>query len=187
MYDIQKTFEKITARCCGIKKYPSKVITVYHGKKHWSPKSSILAPAIEYMMARANEEDKAYHYAEGLLEKLTDFSNLTVLSEVMIHAQSSGYSSPFISTSLSRDVARSFATQDGRPGYILTIQGPEGYFYDFNGFRDLFNIPQPSPFEWLKEFGIPFQIIPPFELVRVDRISKIKEESKRVFSKAKRK
>lgn len=187
MYDIQKTFNKITARCCKLKKNSRKLITVYFGAKHWNPQVRIVAPTIEYMLARGNEDETAFRHAEGLLEKLTDFSNLTILSESMMQAQQSGYSSPFVSTSLSREVARSFAVQNDKPGFVLTIQGPEGYFYDFNGFREIYEIPQPSTFEWLKEYGIPFQIFPPFEVVRVDRITKIKEERKQVFPKVKRK
>ena len=183
MYDVTKTFNKIIARYSNIKEYPGKIITVFHGRKYWNPGMVIKSPAIEYLLARGNGEEVAFGYAEGLLERLTDFSNLTILEEAAYQAQQTGYCNPFVSTTLMRDVARSFTVHDGKPGFLLTIQGPEGYFYDFNGFREHYGIPRPSTFGWLQEFGIPFQILPPFELARVDKIVNIREDGECLFSK----
>jgi hypothetical protein len=104
----------------------------------------------------------------------------------MLNAQRSGVFSPFVSTSSSRDVARSFALDGHTPGFILTIEGPEDQLYDFHKIRDMNGIPHPSEFMWLKEFGIPLQIDAPFRVTKIEKIQSIIERKTRVRRKAKR-
>ncbi|MEK6286447.1 MAG: hypothetical protein AABO57_11950 [Acidobacteriota bacterium] len=161
------------------------VITVYHGRKLWSAGAVIMAPAIEYQLARRRAFKEARSFARGLLELLTDYSNPSLLNLAMYQAQVSGKQNPFVSTSPSRDIARSFALSRGTPGYIVTIQVPIDEFYDFNKVRSTYGIPQRPEFEWLEELGIPLQIASPFEIIRVDRVTGVVEHKTTIYKKKK--
>jgi hypothetical protein len=111
---------------------------------------------------------------------LNDFDNKSILERAMLNAQRSGVFSPFVSTSSSRDVARSFALAEGTPGFILTIEAPQDQFYDFNEIRKINGIPDPSEFVWLKELGIPLKLDAPFRVVKVEKIEAVKERKRTV-------
>lgn len=130
--------------------------------------------------------DDALIHARCQLEYLNDFSNKSLLEKVMLNAQRSGLLSPFVSTSRSRDIARSFALSEGPPGFILTIEGPEDAFYDFNTIRDRYGIPHPTEFKWLEELGIPLQVDTPFSIVDVEEIRGVIERKRRILRRRKR-
>lgn len=130
--------------------------------------------------------DDAFTHARGQLEYLNDFSNKSLLEKVMLNAQRSGLLSPFVSTSRSRDVARSFALYGGPPGFILTIEGPESAFYDFNAIRERHGIPHPSEFEWLEELGIPLQIDAPFRIVDAEEVHEVVERKRSILRRRKK-
>ncbi len=142
------------------------------------------APSIDYQTAQGASLGDALSYAEGLMHQLTDFGDPTVLSLAMYNAQVTSLSSPFVSVSRSRHVARQFAAGGGNPGFLLTITGPESHLYDFEGIREILGIPHRVEFQWMGELGIPFSIQAPFEIVRVDRIDAITEKSVRVYQKS---
>lgn len=123
--------------------------------------------------------------ARNLLVLLSDFSNKSILERAMLQAQTSGIFSPFVSTSRSRSVARSFVENKGLPGFILRIEGPEDAFYDFNRIRDTYGIPPPTEFEWLKELGVPLQIETPFVVAEVDEVLGVVERKKRIYKRRK--
>lgn len=154
---------------------PSKVITVYHGRKMWSEKEPIYAPAINYQVARGNSIADAITHVEGLLTLLTDFRNKTILNISLYNAQVSGYLSPFVSATRYRNVARSFAIGNDGGGFVLTIRGPQEFFYDFNMVRDKCRIPHRPEFMWLGEMGIPIQLDEKLELVQVDQVYGVEE------------
>jgi hypothetical protein len=135
------------------------------------------------MLLNGKNLDEAVNYANGLLVLLFDLSNRTLLSDAMLQAQRSGLFSPFVSTSRRREVALSFALYKGTPGFILTIEGPEDKFYDFEKIRADNKLPQPSEYEWMEEMGIPLGIDPPFEVVSVDYVTGIIEKNVNVFHK----
>lgn len=161
-------------------------ILVYYGAKHWTPGQIILAKCVEYFLARAKTEFESFSYAEGLLTYLRDFSNKSILEQAMLNAQRSGVFSPFISTTKDRAVARSFALAGNNPGYILTIEGPESEFYDFNKIRSHNRIPAPPEFAWLKELGIPLRLEDPFHVVSVEKIRAVVEQKKTIHRRRKR-
>jgi hypothetical protein len=156
-------------------------ITVFHGTKSWSPGSIIRAPSIEYLIARGLTLADAIAHARSQLLLLNDFVNRSILERAMLQAQTSGIFSPFVSTSRSRNVARSFVLGKGLPGFILKIEGPEDAFYDFNKIRDTYDIPPPTEFEWLEELGVPLQIESPLAIVEVDELTGVVERKKRVY------
>jgi hypothetical protein len=168
------------------KKSPPRTIFVFHGAKLWSKGSVIRAKSVEYMLGRGKTEIEAFAYAEGLLVYLNDFDNKSVLERVMLSAQRSGVFSPFVSTSHNRDVARSFALGGHSPGFLLTIEGPEDAFYDFNKIRNICGIPPPSEFEWLEELGIPLKVDVPFRITKVERIQSVVERKTTVYKKRRR-
>lgn len=161
-------------------------ILVFYGAKHWTPGQTILAKCVEYFMARGKTEPESFNYAEGLLTYLRDFGNKSILEQAMLNAQRSGVFSPFVSTTKDRSVARSFALAGNNPGYILTIEGPESEFYDFNKIRLLNRIPAPLEFVWLKELGIPLKLEDPFHVVHVEKIRTVVEKKKTIQRKRKR-
>lgn len=156
-------------------------VTVFHGCKHWNSSIDMLPPSVTYLLARGAELNKAIAYAEGLLEMLTNFHDAELLSLALYNAQVTGINSPFISVSKSREVARQFALGDSQPGYILTIKGPEGCFYDFESVRSKLNIPPRPEFTWMEELGIPLLVTTPFEIVQVDKVSGVKEDTDMLF------
>lgn len=109
-------------------------------------------------MAQGMKLSDALAQGKSQLLLLNDFINKSILDRAMLHAQTSGIFSPFVSTSRLRHVARSFALGKGLPAFILKIEGPEDAFYDFNKIRDTHGIPHPPEFKWLEELGIPLQI-----------------------------
>lgn len=162
----------------------SRIITVYQGLKLWSPGSPIRAPSIDYMIRNGSTVADAFTHAKGLLAYLSDFSNRSFLQNSMLQAQRSGIYSPLVSTSRNRSVARSFALNEGRPGYILTIEGPEDAFYDFNKIRDDNGLPHPTEYRWLEEMGIPLELKAPFEIISVDQIHGVTENKINVYTKS---
>ena len=162
------------------------IITVFYGAKLWTEGSTIIAPSVEYQLGRGKSAREARIYSQGLLAQLNDFSNRSLLEKVMLSAQRSGLLSPFVSTSLKRDVARSFALAGGSPGFILTIQGPEEEFYKFNQIREDYGIPHPSEFYWLDELGIPLKVKRPFEIVEVDKVLGVTENKVGIYKKGRK-
>lgn len=160
-----------------------RIVTVYHGTEFWSLGAAIRAPAISYMLLHGSAEAEAVAYAKGLLVPMFDFSNRSFLLIAMLQAQRSGIYSPLVSTSRKRDVARSFALGKGGAGYILTIEGPEDGFYDFEKIRNDNGLPQPTEYQWLAEMGIPLELGPPFEIVRVEKVSALVEKKVIVYRK----
>lgn len=160
-----------------------RIIKVYHGTDLWSPGATIRAPSIVYMLRHGSTEAEAITYAKGLLVPMLDFSNRSFLLIAMLQAQRSGIYSPLVSTSRKRDVALSFARAKGGTGYVLTIEGPEDKFYDFEKIRNDNGLPQPTEYQWLAEMGIPLEIASPFEIVRVDRVSDLAEKKITVYRK----
>ena len=171
------------------KSHRSANVVVFHGTKYWTPTAIIRARSIEYMIGRGSTARDAIANAKRQMTYLNDFSNRALLEGVMLQAQRSGAFSPFVSTSKHRHVARSFALSGGSPGFILTIQGPQNAFYDFNKIRENCGIPPPPEFEWLAELGIPLQIRAPFAVIQVDEVRDVVEVKTKVYSthKAKKK
>ena len=161
-------------------------LVVFHGAKHWTSGQIILAKCIEYFLGRGKSQVESFNYAEGLLTYLRDFSNKTILEQAMLNAQRSGVFNPFVSTSRDRSVARSFALAGNNPGFILTIEGPESEFYDFNKIRKINGIPHPVEFAWLNELGIPLRLDTPFRVIHVERIRGITEKKKTIERKRRR-
>jgi hypothetical protein len=161
----------------------SRIIKVYHGTELWSPGTAIRAPAITYMLTRGRTKAEAIIYAEGLLVPLLDFSDRRYLHSAMLQAQRTGIYSPLVSTSRKREVARSFALSETGTGYIVTIEGPEDRFYDFNKIRNDNGLPQTSEHEWMQEMGIPLEVALPFEIVSVDKVSAVVEKKVTVYRK----
>lgn len=161
----------------------SNIINVFHGTRFWTPTGPIRARAIEYCMARGKTSEDSLAYAQVLWDHCSNFADLTVLAMAMMHAQESGLSSPFVSTSRSRHVARSFALQGGTAGFIVSIIGPEDAFYDFNAIRQAHHVPHPPQYRWLEELGIPFEVASPFEVVRVDKVNGVDEQQDCVYEK----
>jgi len=157
-------------------------IIVFHGAKHWTPNAIVRARSIEYMIGRGSSLNDAIDHAKQHLLFFNDFSNRSLLEGVMIMAQRSGAFSPFVSTSRRREVARSFALSGGSSGFILTIEGPEDAFYDFNRIRDTYGIPHPTEFEWLEELGIPLEIGPPLKVIRVDEVHEVVEVKTKLYA-----
>lgn len=137
------------------------------------------------MIGRGSSLDDAIKHARGQLVYLNDFNNRGLLERVMLSAQTSGAFSPFVSTSRRREVARSFALSSGTPGFILTIEGPQDAFYDFNRIRDTYGIPHPTEFQWLEELGIPLQVDAPLSIVQVEEVTDVVEVKKVVYRKHK--
>jgi len=160
---------------------PSAGVTVFHGTKAWTVANAMKSGSVEYVLARGHPLTQAISYTQTLLEQMTDFANPSILNTVMQRAQETGIWNPFVSASKRREVAQSFALGDGSPGYIVAIHGPQSMFYDFNLIREKCALPRSITFYWLEEMGIPFQIQPPFEVIRVDFIMGIKEIGKCVY------
>lgn len=166
-----------------VAKTRSRIIKVYHGTGLWSPGAAIRAPAIAYMRSRGSTEADAVAYAKGLLVPMLDFSDRRYLHIAMMQAQRTGIYSPLVSTSRRREVARSFALLETGTGFVVTIEGPEDQFYDFAKIRKDNGLPQTSEFEWMEEMGIPLEVAPPFEIVRVDKVSAVVEKKVNVYRK----
>lgn len=158
-------------------------LRVFHGRQDWFPGISIVAPSITYMQGRGQTIEDSRLYAQGLFLKLTDFTNRSVLNIAMHDAQSSGFWSPFVSVTTKYEVARSFATNSTGVGYVLTLEGPEDEFYDFQKIRQLHGVPPRPEFEWLSELGIPMELGPPFELIRVEQVSQNSSRKHCIFKK----
>jgi hypothetical protein len=58
---------------------------------------------------------------------------------------------------------------DDTPGYVLTIEGPEGDGFDFEAVRARFHL-YSDAFDYLKEFGLPRRLENPFSLAEVKLI-----------------
>lgn len=139
------------------------------------------APCIDYLMARGTSITKARAYAQGLLTKLRDFANPATLNLALYNAQVSGIWSPFVSTTVNKRVAISFAVGRGGPGFCVTIAGPPDRFYDFNAVRAKNGIPPRPEFQWLEEQGIPLEVGGPFRIICVERVSGLSVRSTVVF------
>ena len=87
----------------------------------------------------------------------------------MINAQQYAFNNPFVSSSLSYSVARSFASAGDTEGYILTIDGPWHSGIDFEFLRNLLGL-YAGAFDYLQEYGLPERLQAPFTLVRVNRV-----------------
>lgn len=133
------------------------------------------------MFERIGSLEESIFYAKGLLIQLNDFENLPLLDKSMNNAQTLGAFSPFVSTTPNRQTARSFALENGNPGYVLTIEGPLDAFYDFNRIREKNNLPRNPVSHWMNEMGIPLEIKPPFKVINVDYIKDEKENKICVF------
>ncbi|PKB64155.1 MAG: hypothetical protein BZY80_03560 [SAR202 cluster bacterium Io17-Chloro-G2] len=86
------------------------------------------------------------------------------LEGMLLNAQRFAFQNPFVSTSFSYSVARSFATAGDTPGYVLTIEGPWYHGIDFEFQRRLFGL-YGNAFDYLQEFGVPNNLFPPYTVV----------------------
>ena len=90
-----------------------------------------------------------------------DLDSRKKLEGMPLNAQQFAFQNPFVSTSFSYSVARSFATAGDTPGYALTIEGPWYNGIDFDFQRNLFGL-YGNAFDYLQEFGIPTSLVPPY-------------------------
>jgi len=127
--------------------------------------------------------EEALTYVKHLLEFLMDFSDKFNLQEALNNAQQTSIKSPFISTSMKRSVARTFATEKTGEGYIYTISGPSSEFYDFNKVRQDNGLPFHKTYHWMEELGIPIKVDNSFIIEKIEKIKEVKEEVEVVFEK----
>ena len=90
------------------------------------------------------------------------------LENILMNVQRRASENPFVSCSLSYNVARSFANIGDDAGYILTIEGPWFVGIDFEFIRNLFGL-YTGGWDYLQEYGIPERLRPPFNIVRIER------------------
>ena len=90
-----------------------------------------------------------------------DLDSRKRLEGMPLNAQQFAFQNPFVSTSFSYSVARSFATAGDTPGYVLTIEDPWYNGIDFDFQRNLFGL-YGNAFDYLQEFGIPTSLVPPY-------------------------
>ena len=91
------------------------------------------------------------------------------LQGMLLNAQQFAFQNPFVSCSFSYSVARSFANAGDTSGCVLTIEGPWYSGTDFEFRRSLFGL-YGDAFDCLQEYGLPERLVPPFTLVKVDRV-----------------
>ena len=93
-----------------------------------------------------------------------DLDSQKRLEGLLLNAQRFAFQSPFVSTSFSYSVARSFATAGDAAGFVLTIEGPWYHGIDFEFQRNLFGL-YGEAFDYLQEFGVPTSLQPLYTVV----------------------
>ena len=101
------------------------------------------------------------------------------LGDQLLYAQLSAYQNPFVSCSYEFAVAQHFALHNDTPGYVLTITGDNSVGLDFEDVRAKFGLFGDS-MDYLKEYGIPGTLGPPFQLTRVELLE-LRDTTRRVI------
>ena len=155
---------------------------VYHGcKEEYS--GEVYCPYVIAQLKKGKSLAEAISLAENLYSEFADDVDSFMFDMAIESAQKTSLKSPFISTTKSRQTARSFALSNDTKGYIYTIEGPNEHFFDFNAKRAERGLPYHKTFGWMNELGIPIHLEYPFEIIMIQEISELKEVSTIIFEK----
>jgi hypothetical protein len=150
-------------------------IAVFRGQKQWDSRMEITAPTMRRAFGVMDPElwtDTLLHMIVSLIQ-CTDSGDGDARNQLetqLLYSQQSAYQNPFVSCSLSRSVAIGFAIHGDTPGYLLTVECDSDCtgvdFEDLRGKHQMYG----RPLDYLKEYGVPKRIGPPFRVTSVDLV-----------------
>lgn len=149
-------------------------IVIYRGQKEWSKGMNITACSLRRSAAVLDPAAWTDQLL-GIIDSCLHHAGLGYaparkqLEDQLLFAQQAAYQNPYVSCSRQRSVAQSFALHGDTPGYILTISGDDSVGVDFQDVRQRFGL-FGDTVDYLAEYGIPRSIIPPFQIVEVERL-----------------
>lgn len=151
-------------------------VTTYRGQKSWTDTMVIEACSLRRSGGqRPDQERWTRELLNGFRLSIAgavtgDQDSKNRLQTLLLNAQRFAFQNPFVSTSLSYSVARSFATAGDTDGHVLTIEGPWQNGLDFEFLRKTYSL-YGDVFDYLQEYGLPAKLEPPYSLVKVERVS----------------